>query len=203
MDFRRVTVRYRPSLIAGLTAIVFVVAAGEASATCFAPRTSSVGVQPGSAFAPLAAAVGSSSASTQGSGPIVGLWRSLYTLDDTAIVYDETFQQFHADGTELMVSGGVPPTIGNVCVGVWERGSGGQISLRHVTWNWNGDEILGDPPTGYFLLEVTLRTNEAGNGFSGTWRAASYDLDAVPGSDPPQPGSEAQGIVRAVRIEVD
>jgi hypothetical protein len=129
------------------------------------------------------------------------MWRARYTIDDTDILFEEGFQQFHEDGTEIMVSSGVPPTLGNVCIGVWERGPRGAIMLRHMSWNWNGDEVFGDPPTGFFLLEVELTVNDRGESFSGTWRAASFDVDAGP-NDPPQPGSEAQGIVRASRISV-
>jgi hypothetical protein len=120
-------------------------------------------------------------------------------------VFDFGFQQFHADGTELMISGGVPPTIGNVCIGAWERGPGGVIRLRHVTWNWAGNEVLGDLPTGYFYLEVTLRTNSLGTAYAGTWKTASFDLGAGPlgSGGAAQPGSEFEGTLQAVKIGVD
>ena len=73
-----------------------------------------------------------------------------------------------------------------------------------MTWNWAGNEVLGDLPTGYFWLEVTLRTNSQGTAYSGTWKAASYDLGAGPlgAGGPPQPGSEVEGTLQAVRVGV-
>ena len=159
--------------------------------------------RPGAAATLAAAAQG---AESNGIGPIVGQWQVVMTAfpgTPGEFIYDVGFQQFHTDGTELMISAGVPPTIGNVCIGVWER-SQGEIRLRHMTWNWNGDEVLGDVPTGYFLLEVTLRPNSQGTAYSGTWKAASYDLGAGPlgGGGPAQAGSEAEGTLQAVRVGV-
>jgi hypothetical protein len=155
--------------------------------------------RPGTAPA-LAAAQGNGS---NGGGPIVGLWQNVMTASE-GFVFDFGFQQFHADGTELMISGGVPPTIGNVCIGTWERAPGGVIKLVHVTWNWAGDEVIGDPPTGYFWLEVTLRTNDRGTAYTGTFYTASFDLGTGPlgSGGPPQAGTEFNGTVQAVKIGV-
>ncbi len=182
----------------------------DAQAACMAPRVSKPSAlkgavrlaQPGKAPAFAAAAQNGSS---NGGGPIAGQWQVLMTaFPGTAneFVFDFGFQQFHNDGTELMISGGVPPTIGNVCIGAWERDAGGVIRLRHMTWNWAGNEVLGDPPTGYFWLEVTLRTNSQGTAYAGTWTAASYDLGAGPlgSGGPPQPNSAFEGTLQAVRV---
>jgi hypothetical protein len=161
--------------------------------------------RPGTAPALAAAAQGNGS---NGGGSIVGLWQNVMTAfpgTSDEFVFDFGFQQFHADGTELMISGGVPPTIGNVCIGTWERGSGGVIRLVHVTWNWAGDEIIGDPPTGYFWLEVTLRTNERGRAYTGRFYTASFDLGTGPlgSGGPPQEGTEFEGKIEAVKISVE
>jgi hypothetical protein len=65
-----------------------------------------------------------------------------------------------------------------------------------------GNEVLGDPPTGYFLLEVTLRTNSQGTAYSGTWKTASFDLGTGPlgSGGPAQPGTEFGGALQAVKI---
>ena len=156
--------------------------------------------RPGAAPAPAAAAQGVGS---NGSGPIVGVWQNVMTASE-GFVFDFGFQQFHADGTELMISGGVPPTIGNVCIGTWERRADGIIKLVHVTWNWAGDEVIGDPPTGYFWLEVTLRTNDRGSAYTGTFYTASFDLGTGPlgSGGPPQAGTEFNGTIQAVKISV-
>jgi hypothetical protein len=160
--------------------------------------------RPGTAPALAAAAQGNGS---NGGGAIVGLWQNVMTAfpgTSDEFVFDFGFQQFHSDGTELMISGGVPPTIGNVCIGTWER-KGGAIRLVHVTWNWAGDEVIGDAPTGYFWLEVTLRTNERGRAYTGTFYTASFDLGTGPlgSGGPPQEGTEFEGKVEAVKISVE
>jgi hypothetical protein len=156
--------------------------------------------RPGTAPTPAAAAQGDAS---NGGGPIVGLWQNVMTASE-GFVFDFGFQQFHADGTELMISGGVPPTIGNVCIGTWERAAGGVIKLVHVTWNWAGDEVIGDLPTGYFWLEVTLRTNDRGTAYTGTFYTASFNLGTGPlgSGGPPQAGTEFSGTIQAVKIGV-
>lgn len=197
--------------VVSLSVAVLAAGAIDARAACMAQPTSSYSARagagslarPGTAPALAAAAQNASSSG----GPIVGQWQVVMTAfpgTNNEFVFDFGFQQFHPDGTELMISGGVPPTIGNVCIGAWEREAGGVIRLRHMTWNWAGNEVLGDLPTGYFLLEVALRTNALGTAYAGTWRAASYDLGAGPlgSGGPPQPNSEFEGTLHAVKISV-
>ena len=198
--------------VAFLSAAALAVGTIEARATCFAPGASKPSARTdaaklarlGTAPAPAAAAQGGSS---NGGGPIVGQWQVVMTAfpgTGNEFIFDFAFQQFHTDGTEMMLSGGVPPSIGNVCLGVWERGAGGEIRTRHMAWNFVGNEVFGDLPTGYFVLDVTLRTNSQGTAYEGTWKAASYDLGAGPlgSGGPPQPNSEFEGTLQAVRISV-
>ena len=199
--------------IALLSAIVVAASVVEARAACTVPGPSKLSAVTGASklarpgITP-ALAVAAQSGASSGGGPIVGQWQVVMTAfpgTPGEFIFDVGFQQFHADGTELMISAGVPPGLGNVCIGVWERGRQGEIRLRHMTWNWNGDEVLGDVPTGYFLLEVTLRPNSQGTAYSGTWKAAAYDLGAGPlgSGGPAQPGSEAEGTLQAVRVTVE
>jgi len=181
----------------------------DAGATCMVPGPTKLSaltgaaklLRPGTAPALAAAAQNGNS---NGGGPIVGLWQIVMNaVPDLGFPFDFAFQHFHADGTEMMSSGGVPPTVGNVCLGAWERGSNGVIRVRHVGWNFAGGAlVLGDLPTGYFYMEVTLRTNSQGTAYSGTWKAASYDLGAGPlgSGGPPQPGSDFEGTIQAARI---
>jgi hypothetical protein len=203
--------RIRPShvlSIAFLSAAVLAGSAIEARAACMVPGASKISAltsataklaRPGTAPA-LAAA---QDANSNGGGPIVGLWQFVIT-DSQLGVIDFGFQHFHSDGTEFISSGGLPPTLGNVCVGAWERSANGEIRLVHVGWNFAGDEVLGDPPTGYFYLEATLRTNSQGAAYSGTFRAASFNLGAGPlgSGGPAQPNSEFEGTLHAVKISV-
>jgi hypothetical protein len=199
--------RSRVLSVACLSAILLAASAIDARAACTPPGAAKLSLPNGAAkllrpgaTPALAAAQGNGA---NGGGPIVGLWQVVMT--DTQLgVIDFGFQQFHSDGTEFMTSGGVPPTIGNVCIGAWERGAGGVIRLVHVGWNF--DPVLGlglgVMPTGYFYLEVTLRTNSRGTAYSGTFRAASYDLGAGPlgSGGAPQPGTEFSGTIEAAKI---
>ena len=193
-----------------LSAALLAASAIEARAACMAPTAKKPDApamagklaQLGKAPALTAAA---QNGNVNGGGPIVGQWQIVMTAfpgTSDEFVFDFGFQQFHDDGTELLISGGVPPTIGNVCIGAWERDPGGVIHLRHMTWNWAGNEVPGDLPTGYFWLEVTVRTNSQGTAYAGTWRAASYDLGSGPlgSGGPSQPNSAFEGTIQAVRI---
>ena len=197
--------------VALLSAAVLAASAIDARAACTAggakPSPLSAAGKLARPGAPPVLAVAAQGGSTNGGGPIVGQWQVLMTAfpgTNDEFVFDFGFQQFHSDGTELMISGGVPPTIGNVCIGAWERGPGGVIVLRHMTWNWAGNEVPGDLPTGYFLLEVRLRTDSQGTAYAGTWKAASYDLGTGPlgSGGPPQPNSSFEGTLQAVRVTV-
>ena len=54
---------------------------------------------------------------------VVGMWRAVYRIGDAnGPVFDESFQQFHSDGTEGMISTGSPPALGNVCARCVEAG---------------------------------------------------------------------------------
>ena len=158
-----------------LSAALLAASALEARATCMTPGAKPSIATAAGKLATLgtapALAAAAQSAGANGGGPIVGQWQVVMTTfpgTNNEFVFDFAFQQFHADGTELMISGGVPPTIGNVCIGAWEREANGVIRIRHMTWNWAGNEVLGDAPTGYFLLDVVLRTNSQGTAYSGT-----------------------------------
>jgi hypothetical protein len=209
------TPRIRPAQflsVAVLAAAMLVATALDARAACFTNKVQIPVLQSklqAPALQPKLQAVAGAAAQSavNGGGPIVGQWQVVMTAfpgTNNEFIFDFGFQQFHSDGTELMISGGVPPTIGNVCIGAWERGASGEIRLRHMTWNWAGNEVLGDLPTGYFLLEVILRTNSQGTAYAGTWRAASFDLGAGPlgSGGPPQPNSEFEGTLQAGRVSV-
>jgi hypothetical protein len=124
---------------------------------------------------------------------IVGLWKAEYLIGSGPDLFDESFQQFHSDGTEMMLSRGLPPVLGNVCVGVWKQ-AGRTIKLKHTAWNWNPDNSWA----GTFIMEVTLTVNRRGTRFSGTFVADNFDT-----LGDPVPGGHVEGVVRASRISAD
>jgi hypothetical protein len=122
----------------------------------------------------------------------VGLWRAVFLLGDGPAKYDESFQAIHADGTEMMISNGLPPALGNVCVGAWKQ-EGATVRMKHMTWNWTSDGGFA----GTFVMTVTLRVNRSGNRYTGRWSATNFDAD---GNHVPE--LDAAGTVHALRVAV-
>jgi hypothetical protein len=125
---------------------------------------------------------------------IVGLWRVAFFVGDGPDVAYEGFQQWHAGGTETMVDNGVPPSFGNVCVGVWKQAGSRTFRLRHVTFNWDEN----GRSTGTFQVLITVRLNASGTGYSGTYSADSFDLQ---GNVIPE--LHAEGRLRGLRLVVE
>jgi hypothetical protein len=180
----------RRALLAAATVFaVAVTLTGQAWASCFTAQ--------GKPLAPkaqyAAAAASALAVDDDGSGSIVGLWNAEFLLPNGDL-YDQSFQQFHSDGTEMMLSRGLPPPLGNVCVGVWKQNDH-SLKLKHMAWNWdaNGNYIS------IFVMEVTLKVNRRGNRYTGSWRADNLN----PLTGEPLPGEHFEGTVRAVRITAD
>jgi hypothetical protein len=184
------------------TAFFSALLAGEASAACFGtPSKGALGVprlQFGANDGPFA--FGGANERPAVSDSLVGLWLTTFLTgdgpdpDSDPDLYDQSFQQFHSDGTEIMISRGLPPALGNVCVGVWEKVGLRTVRLRHTTWNWNPDNTFA----GIFVMLVTLRVDAHGNSFAGKWTADNLDP-----SNNVIPELHAEGIVRATRISVE
>jgi hypothetical protein len=134
-----------------------------------------------------------------GTASTVGRWHAVLRLGSSGPVYDEILQQFHADGTELLVSNGLPPALGNVCVVVWRQVGPRTYKLKHMTWNWSShqNEAFGVQGTfsGHFELEMTLRLDERGREFTGAWSARNFDT-----SGEHIPALDARGVVNATRV---
>jgi hypothetical protein len=179
-----------------LAAITFSGAfAGEARAGCFASGfgTGSNGAQLQAGQFHVAQASGVSPSAAH-SNSIVGLWRVAFLVGDGPAVAFEGFQQWHAGGTEVMVDNGVPPSLGNVCVGVWKQTGARSFSLRHVTFNWdeNGQS------TGTFQVVIHVRLDRSGRSYTGSYVSDSFDLQGNP-----IPELHAEGRLRGVRITVE
>jgi hypothetical protein len=124
---------------------------------------------------------------------IVGLWHTILYFGNGPEIFDESFEQWHSDGTELNLDNAVPPALGNVCMGVWKQ-VGKTIKLRHVAWNFNANGTLA----GTFLLTMTVSVGPGNRTFTGTYVTDSFDLNGTV-----IPSLHAEGAVRAQRITVD
>ncbi|HEU4691872.1 MAG TPA: hypothetical protein VFS23_26085 [Vicinamibacterales bacterium] len=165
--------------------------AHEASASCFTEGNRLTAARP--QFSPHAVAAASDERE-RSNASIVGLWKADFLIGDGPDLFDQAFQQFHSDGTELMLSRGLPPSLGNVCVGIWQRTGPRTYKLKHTAWNWTPDGTF----TGTFIMEATLRLSRSGDGFSGTWRADSFDTSGAL-----IPDQHFEGTARAVRVGMD
>ena len=185
----------KTTLCTALTAALFTLTLGSPSeAACTSGGGRSQGL-PSLArlFAPssLAGVGGTAAAPTTGSGAsIVGLWHVTFLLGDGPTLYDEAYELWHADGTELAIDNAVPPSLGNVCIGAWQQ-EGRNIKLLHVTWNWNPDGSRA----GRFVLTETVSVGVRGDSFSGTFVTDSYDMD-----EQVIPELHAEGKVIGTRI---
>src|SRR5262245_8939626 len=84
------------------------------------------------------AAAGAAEAGSDDSpASIVGMWTVTFLIGDGPQMYDQAFEQFHADGTEFTNDVAVPPAAGNICLGIWEPTGPRSINLHHLGWNWD------------------------------------------------------------------
>ena len=104
--------------------------------------------------------------------PIVGLWHVSHYLDDGSL-YFESFEQYHADGTEFEFAN-INPIIGDICMGVWSQTTDLKtVNLYHIGW------IFDDAgnPAGTFTLEGPRTTSQHRNHLEGTFDAKIYDVN--------------------------
>jgi len=126
-------------------------------------------------------------------GPaIVGMWE--VTLLAGGAVYDQAFQQFHADGLEMQNSGIVPPLFENVCWGLWRQTGARTFRPKHFGWNFDAD----GNNTGTFVLTATMKVSVGGNSYGGT-----YVADIVLPSGQPDPSQHVTGTMSATRLTID
>ena len=162
MKSRNLTASHRATLMTALSVVTLCTAlAGDAQASCFTTGGKNPLSSGKTQFTAAAAAAAFDDDS--GSASIVGMWNTEYLVGNGPDLFDESFQQFHSDGTEMMLSRGLPPVLGNVCVGVWKQ-AGREVKLKHMAWNWNADGSFA----GTFIMEVTLTVNRHGTRFTGT-----------------------------------
>jgi hypothetical protein len=107
--------------------------------------------------------------------PIIGLWA--VTLTSNGATVDAGYSEWHADGTEIMNSGGHAASTGNFCLGVWAQMGGNSYHLNHYA--------LAYDPTQYqaanaglvarinLTEDVVLAPN--GNTFTGHFTEQAYD----------------------------
>jgi len=141
-----------------------------ASAACAASRTGRQGLR-----MPAGLVVGQLTASDNqpkgtGSASLVGLWHVKFVSDGQ--LYDEGFDQFHADGTEILNDDGVPPAEGNVCLGVYKKIGHRTYQLKHPAFVWDGSGGL----IGTLIIREAITLDPGRNSYHGSFVFDFYDL---------------------------
>lgn len=124
---------------------------------------------------------------------IVGLWHVKFLSGGQ--LFDEGFDQFHSDGTEILNDTAPPQPAngaGTVCLGVFKKTGPSTYKLQHPFWIFDANGILAG--TGVFLEEIVV--DKEGKTFSGTFSFFTYDLSGAV-------TSQATGDLRGERITVD
>jgi hypothetical protein len=107
------------------------------------------------------------SASKPKAQAFVGLWDvKLYSQGQ---LFDEGFDTFHNDGTELLITQDNPITE-NVCPGVWEQTGPATIKVKHPSWYFDTSGNL----LGTVIIYETL-TLDCDDSFHGTSVEVVYD----------------------------
>ena len=107
--------------------------------------------------------------------PVVGFWKVKLIAKDTpgipdGAVIDNTFQQWHSDGTELMNSSRDPQT-GSFCMGVWKKIAPSKYRLNHFALSWDPSHNFVGPAN----IRTTIVLADNGNKFTGTFTLDQYD----------------------------
>jgi hypothetical protein len=124
---------------------------------------------------------------------IAGLWGVTFVSDGVApnpvpagVVTDFGTVQWHADGTEIMISGGRPPSTGDVCMGVWEQMGPFTYKLKHIALAWVSADTppsMGGPgPSpaqflGPAIIREVVTLNHSKNSYTGSFTIDQYNPD--------------------------
>ncbi len=119
---------------------------------------------------------------------ITGLWHIQFLSGGQVV--DEGFDQYHADGNEIL-NDTPPPAAGNICLGVWSKTGARSLKLKHPSW-------IYDPTNTFVIGTATILENvtidHTGNSFTGTFTVQLRDLDGNP------LGDDLTGQIQAERI---
>jgi hypothetical protein len=124
---------------------------------------------------------------------IVGLWHIKFLSGGQ--VFDEGFDQFHSDGTEILNDTAPPQPAngaGTVCLGVFKKTGPRTYKLKHPFWSFDANGILVG--TGVFLEQIIV--DKDGKSFSGSFSFFTYDLNGAV-------TSQVTGELTAERITAD
>jgi hypothetical protein len=146
------------------------------------------------------------------SSSIAGLWKVSFVSDGTAYpisvplgaLVDFGTVQWHNDGTELMISGGRPPSSGDVCMGVWEQTGPFTYKLKHIALAWVSSDT--PPPlcpvspavfVGPAIIRELVTLSHSRDSYEGTFTLDQYASDETTLLE------HISGTITGTRITVD
>lgn len=144
---------------------------------------------------PMIAAGGQLSGSFGESQSIVGLWHVIYTNSADQSMFNDSFDLWHSDGTEFE-SAFLAPAGGNLCVGVWKQSGFRSVTLHHIGWLFNSQNLTATA-TNTFTVDETVTLSSDGNGYNGKFTFKIWNLDGS------FTGSQVNGTIAATRIKVE
>ncbi len=110
---------------------------------------------------------------------IVGFWHVKFVVGSgsSAQTIDAGYSQWHADGTEIMNSGGRAPITSNFCLGVWKQVGYRQYKLNHLAAAWDPTPATNAPNgtlMGPAQIQEFVTVGPGGNHFTGTFTIDQY-----------------------------
>src|SRR5689334_15361311 len=124
---------------------------------------------------------------------IAGTWKVVFVSDGVppnpvpaGVTTDFGTVQWHDDGTELMISGGRPPSTGNVCMGAWEQIGPFTYKLKHIALAWISSDTppsMGGPgPSpaqflGPAVIEQVVNLDKSRARYQGTFTIDQFNAD--------------------------
>lgn len=153
-------------LLLGLGAMSF---ASSASAACGDTKLTHSAAWLQASAGNLGGLLHQASEGNPGNHSIVGMWS--FKMAAAGGFSDYGYQQWHADGTEFMNSGGRAPATQNYCLGVWRQVGPSRYHLNHFALSYDNS---GTPNARVNIKEDVI-VNQSGTTYSGTFTIDVYD----------------------------
>jgi hypothetical protein len=138
---------------------------------------------------------------------VVGFWHVVFTQNAAfgGGLFDDSYAEWHSDGTEIMNSGVHSPAYGNFCMGVWTKTGPSTYALKHVALDYSRQPVGSTTPSVIVIVREQVTVDNAGNHFTGWFTADIYApyssaLPATPGAHIARVGA---GTITGDRITAD
>src|SRR5579859_7997221 len=101
---------------------------------------------------------------------VVGFWHVVFTqsTDFGGGLFDDSYAEWHSDGTEIMNSGVHSPAYGNFCMGVWTKTGPSSYTLKHVALDYSRQPIGSTTPSVIVIISEQVTVDRTGNHFTGS-----------------------------------